>query len=233
MKLRILSAVLVTTTVLATASVPSGASTTTMAYAQLRIVIASANAEQSVRYMISATISGKQLLFNTDVGRNTGRQRITLTEAGKSKTVLVELIAGALYVKGDEQILTTFLGISTSTSTRLANKWFTIPKNNAAFATVAQGLTLSSLMAQVAMTKSVTALPAAVLSSEKVDVLTGTSVKTALEPAYSETLYFRAAGNPLPFEVTQTFQGTLATILFSHWNETINLTAPKTTLKFG
>jgi hypothetical protein len=35
---------------------------------------------------------------------------------------------------------------------------------------------------------------------------------------------------PLPVEVTQNVQGSVGTILFNHWNETIDVTAPKVTL---
>jgi hypothetical protein len=82
-------------------------------------------------------------------------------------------------------------------------------------------------MAEVTMTLSVTSAPAVTPAGVKVDVLKGTSVKSSLEPSFEEKLYFNTAKKPLPVEVTQSVQGELGTILFSHWNEKIVMVAPK------
>jgi hypothetical protein len=233
MKFRLLTVVLATSSLFGILSVPSGAALKTTPYAQMRIIISNADAELSVRVTTTATMSGMRILQVTDAGRSAGRQTVTLTNAGKSNTIIAELIAGALYVKGDATILTTYLALSQETANELAGQWFGIPKSSGYYAQVAQGLTISTGMAEVTMTPSVTSSPVVALAGVKVAVLKGTSVKSALEASFKETLYFTTAKRPLPVEVTQSVQGSLGKIVFSHWNEKIALVAPKVKLQLN
>lgn len=228
MKLRLLATVLLTASVLVAVSLPAGASTTP--YVQMKTVVADANAEQSVRATTTATMSGMKIVQVTDAGRKAGRQTVTLTQAGKRNSMLTELIKGNLYVKGDATILTTYLALSQQDANEFAGQWFGIPKNSVYYAEVALGLTISTGMAEVTMTSSVTGEPTTTVAGVKVYVLKGSSVKSSLEPSFKETLYFSTAKKPLPVEVTQNVQGFLGTILFSHWNEKIDVSAPKVTL---
>jgi hypothetical protein len=221
------------TTIIGTVSVPAGASSTLTPYAQMRQVVANADAELSVRATTTATLSGMRIVQVTDAGRNAGRQTVTLTGSGKSNTVVAVLIAGALFVKGDNTMLTTYLGLSQATANEYAGQWFKIPKSSGYYAQVSAGLTISSALAEVTMSNSVTGGPAKTVAGVKLNVLKGKTVKSALEPSFKETLYFSSAKKPLPVEVTQTVQGSLGTIAFSRWNEQITLVAPKATLQLN
>ena len=92
-------------------SLPAGASAPNP-FAQMKLVLANANAQQSVRVTTTANQSGMKILEITDAGRSEGRQTITLTSGGKSNTIIGELIAGQLFVKGDAAILTSYLALS-------------------------------------------------------------------------------------------------------------------------
>jgi hypothetical protein len=227
MKIRLWLSVLATTAIFTAASIPSGATSKPTPYEQMRTVIADAKAELSVRVTTTASMSGMRIVQVTDAGRNDGRQKVTLSGSGTSNSAIAELIKGKLYVKGDNTMLTTYLGLSQATANELAGSWFGIIKSSDYYAQVAQGLTVSTGMAEVTMTLSVTSAPAVTLAGVKVDVLKGTSVKSALEPSFEEKLYFNTAKKPLPVEITQSVQGELGTILFSHWNEKIVMVAPK------
>lgn len=229
MKLRLLSATLLTMAILGAMCVPSGASSTP--YEQMKVVVANVKAEQSVHYAETLTTSGKRLVNTTDATRVGGRQTIVLTEAGKSNTVIIELIAGGLYVKGDSVILTSYMGFPKTTANQLSNKWFTIPKNNPDYAEVGQGLTLSSVAGELSMNESVTTRPNVTIAGVRVSVLKGTSVKTALDPSVPETLYVTTTSSPLPVQVIQSFGGTAGTVVFSHWDETVKLVAPSAKLQ--
>jgi hypothetical protein len=229
-KLRLLSAVFIATAILGATSVTSGASSTTTPYQLMKQVVADTNATLGVRVTTTASESGMKIVQVTDAGRSAGRQTITLSQPGKSNTLSAELVKSALYVKGDDAILTAYLGLTQSSANELAGQWFGIPKSSGYYAEVALGLTISTAMAEVTMTPSVTSAPVTTLAGAKVDVLKGTSVKSSLEPAFKETLYVSIAKKPLPVEVTQSVQGSLGTIKFSHWNEKIVVVAPKITL---
>jgi hypothetical protein len=227
MKLRHLSALVATTALVATLSVPSGASTTP--YAQMKTVIADLKAEHAARVTATLTMSGKRLVNTTNAASIGGYQTIVLTDSGKSNTVIIELLDnGGLYVKGDAAILIAYMGFSKTTSRQLSNQWFTIPKDNSDYAEVSQGLTLSSIATELTMNKSVTSPPSGgSISGIPVTVLKGSSVKSALEPSSNETLYVTKTASPLPVEALQSYQGSKSTIVFGHWNETVTLTVPR------
>jgi hypothetical protein len=230
MKLRLLAVVFVGVTLLGPMAVASGASSSKTPYAQMRTVIADANAQRSVRLTTTATMSGLKIVEVTDAGRSAGRQSITLTKLGYANTVKIELIAGKLYVKGDASILTSYLALPQATANELAGQWFGIPKSSGYYAQVADGMTISTALAEVTMTNAVASEPAVMLDGALVDVLKGTSVKSTLEPSFDESLFVSTAKRPLPVEVTQVVQGSLGTIVFSHWDEMIVLSAPRVSL---
>jgi hypothetical protein len=231
MKLRLLTTIFAISAILGAVNVPSGASSAPNPYAQMKAVLTDANVEQTFRYTLTLSMSGKRLVTVADATHLGGRQTITLTDAGQSNTVVVELIAGNVYLRGDATILATYMGYPKATAKQLANKWVEIPKSNPEFAGVSSGITIASTLAEVTMTQSVTSHSAVTLDGEMVDVLKGMSVKSAQNPSAKETLYFSAANKPLPIEVTENYQGSLATMVFSHWNETVLLVTPKTVLE--
>jgi hypothetical protein len=233
MKIRLWLSVLATAAIFAVVSTTSGAASKSTPYEQMKQVVADANAELSVRVTTTASMSGLRIVQVTDAGRSAGRQTVTLSQSGTSNSVIAELIKGKLYVKGDASILTRYMGLSQANANELGGQWFGIPESSGYYAQVAQGLTISTGMSEVTMTSSVAVAPAATLAGVKVDVLKGTSVKSALEPSFKETLYFNTAKKPLPVEVTQSVQGSVGTIVFSRWNEKIVLVAPKVTLNLN
>lgn len=230
MKNRLCSVVLVATALSVLTSLPSVAANKVTPYAQMKAVVADADAELSVRVTTTATASGMRVVQVTNAGRSVGRQTVTLSSGGKSNTLIAELVKGNLYVKGDNTILTTYLALSQTNANELAGQWFGIPKSSSYYAEVAEGLTISTGMAEVSMNSSVTSSPAVTLAGTKVDVLKGSTVKSSLEPSFKETLYLSTAVKPLPVEVTQSVQGSVGTIKFSHWNEKFDVVAPKITL---
>jgi hypothetical protein len=229
MTLRRLFPAAVAALTLGASSLPAGASAPNP-YAQMKLVFANANAQQSVRVTTTANQSGMKILEITDAGRSEGRQTIALTSGGKTNTLTSELIGGQLFVKGDAAILTSYLALSQGNANELAGQWFGIPKSSGYYAEVAQGLTLSTGITEVTMTSSVKSAPNTTINGAKVEVLKGMSVKSSLEASFKEALYFTVAKKPLPVEVTQSVQGSVGTIAFSHWNEKIDLVAPKITL---
>lgn len=230
MKFRLLATVLATTSLFGVLSVSSGAASTPTPYALMKAAVADADAELSVRVTTTATQNGMKIVQVTDAGRSAGRQKITLTNSGKSDTITAEYVSGALFVKGDTTILTTYLGLSQANANELAGQWFGIPKSSGYYAEISQGLTVSSGMAEVTMTSPVTRARAANVAGVHVVVLKGKSVKTSLDPSFVETFYINTAKKPLPVEVTQSVQGSLGKVLFSNWNEKIIVVAPKITL---
>lgn len=226
MKLRLLSMTLLSMTVFASLTLPSSASTS--AYDQMNTVIANVNAEQSFHYSEHLVTTGEQLVNTTDATQNGGRQTITLTSGGKSSTVTVELIAGELYVKGESAILISYMGLTKATADELNNQWFTIPKGNAEYPVVSQGITVSSVASELKMIRGSVRVetPNGLVEGISVITLKGTSVKTPGNPSVPETLYVSQTRKPLPVELSENFKGSVATIVFNRWNETVTLTVP-------
>jgi hypothetical protein len=231
MRLRILAIALLTSCIGGLAMLPAGASSKSSTYAQMNKVIADANAERTVHYAAVVIMGSKQVVNNTDTGRDVVRQVITLTDNKKSNTVVIEFVGGIVYVKGDFAILTSYMGFPNSTAKLYANRWFSIPKNSPDYAAVFQGLTLQSTIAELTMTKSITSLASSTLNGRKVGGFQGYSVKSALDPSVGETFYFWATNKPLPLKAVWYVTNTLDQVTFSHWNESFAVTLPTTNLK--
>jgi hypothetical protein len=230
LKLRLLAVACVGAIFLGTMVVPAGASSKPTPYVQMQTVLRDANAESAVRVTTTAKMSGMRVVQVTNAGRINGRQTITLTDSGKSDTLNVEYVSGALFLKGDATILTTYLALSQMNANELAGQWFGVPRSSGYYTEISQGLTISTGLAEVTMTSPVTSGPATTVAGVNVSVLKGKTVKSASEPSLTETLYYGGGKKPLPVEVTQSVQGSLGTLLFSHWNEKVVVVAPKITL---
>jgi hypothetical protein len=232
MKFRLFATVFLATAMFGAMSLPSGASAPN-AYALMKLVLADADAYNTVHFVSRSSFTGTSLLQVTDAGRTIGRQTNTLTVDGKSNTLVIELIDRILYVKGDATVLEKFLGLPNELSNQFANKWFVILPNHSGYAGVALGLTVSSAMSELTMTDSVTVQPSTSLSVVKVEVEKGVTAKIASQPTSSEVLYFSATKNPLPVEAIQTFKAAKGSLLFSKWNEMITLAQPNATLRLS
>lgn len=232
MKIRIWLSVLASMAVFAATSATSGAASTSTPYVQMKTVIADANAERSVRYVSSSP--QQNFLQISDVGPNIGRQTNSLVIDGARHKVTIEFISGVLFAEGDETVLNKYMGFSKATSKSLENRWFVIPRSYEYYSAVVLGLTLSSVMSEVVMTRSAeSSHSGATIGGVHVNAVMGRTVPTALLSSVKETLYFTSGAVPLPVEATWTYQSSYGTNQFSRWNEKIDLVAPKTKLKLG
>jgi hypothetical protein len=232
MRLRFLGAIVLASIISATVMLPVTASTKSTPFARMKEVVANGESERSVRWTGSYTTSTSHVEVITDAGRDVGRQTFIFATDSQQSTAVVLYVGNTMYCEGDALVLNVYFAMSKSTATQYAKRWFIVPKSNPKYAAWFEGLTIPSAIDQFAMRRSVVARPASVVVGEKVDALSGTTIRTPGDSPTGEILYYTSTGSPLPVEVTQNQVGLIASDLFSRWNEKIVVVAPKTTLQF-
>jgi hypothetical protein len=190
-------------------SQPAVASTRVHALAELKAVIAAADAESSVYVTSSAQFSASlRVTISGTIGTSSGTQTINYDLHGTPHLVTVVLVDHVAYIRGDMTVLQNFMGLKASEARAVAGKWFKMSNNVPDYATVSNGLTVSSSVNDCNMSGAVTASSNRKVDGEPVIVLSGHSVASSLNgPSLPETIYASATGKPLPIEVTQTESG--------------------------
>jgi hypothetical protein len=214
----ILVALIVTTTAAA-----AGTPAQTLAAA-----LAAARAQQSVHYVVAQASPTVSTGMVGDAARDRGIQRITYRNGGKTGHVTVIVVANTAYVRGDAFTLEHYMGLPAATASSDAGKWLRLVHTSPGFATVAEGVRISSTIGELAMSKSLTAIPATTVAGRRVIGIQ--SKFTSSGHAITETLYVSASGTPLPVEQLTVSGPVAVRVRFSRWNEAVRLSAPSSSI---
>jgi hypothetical protein len=177
--------------------------------------------EHSVRWVSTESANGVKIGIISDVGQAAGSQIITWTEGAAEGTLAVVLLKNTAYLLGNAAAL-YIQGFTSAAATAQANKWITVMPSSAAYASAADGLTISSALDSLRMTGLVTVVPGAKVLGMTTRGFKGTSKAIEGQPGAAEELYLRSGGSALPVEVVQS--GT--TTVFDNWGEPIKVTTP-------
>jgi hypothetical protein len=177
--------------------------------------------EHSVRWISTESANGIKLGIVSDVGQAAGSQIITWTQGSAEGILSVVLIHDTAYLIGNAAGLYV-QGFTSAAASAEANKWIAVKPSSADYASAAAGLTISSALAPLQMSGSVTAAPGAKILGMATAGFKGTSKPFEGQPGAPEELYLRSSGKPLPVEVVQ--KGT--TTQFDNWGEPIKVTPP-------
>jgi len=112
------------------------------------------------------------------------------------------------YVKGDSFVLTCYLNLTATAAATEANRWFSIACSSCELESVADGLTVSSTIAELGMTAPITTTPPAAALGQSGFGVKGTTKASPSYPAMKAVLYVRVKAVPLPDEVKMTYKNT-------------------------
>ena len=191
----------------------------------LASILAAGHAQRSVHYTSVGNYAAVQVSFDADAGVDKGIQRITYRKSGKTGQATVIVTANTAYIRGDAFILANYLGFKSTPATTYAGKWVRFPHTDRGYAAVAAGVTLSSLVDEIALGGQLSTAPITTVEGQRVLAVQGTA--SSSKGTIVGTIYARAAGSPLPVKQITT-RGTVSlTMTFSLWNERIDLAAPR------
>ena len=167
--------------------------------------------------------------FSDESTTNGGRQLITTSNGGH---VTILYIAGTAYVTGNSAGLVGFMGLSAAEAARVADRWVSVRPGQSlgqnAFSDIADGITLSSVASEVQVDSPLTLTAPTVADGQRVVGVRGSAPAGQQTPGAARVTFdVTASGTPLPVLYTASAAGGYQTrIAFSHWGETVSLTAP-------
>jgi hypothetical protein len=181
--------------------------------ALLAAMLAAIHAQHSVHYVSVVHSGSTKVTISADVGKTTGKQEITFTQAGQTGHVAVRLVNGTAYFRGDAFALRTFMGVPAANAQRYAGDWVRVPHGAKQYASVAADVTLPSF----ATTLGINGAVAKIKGGISITTSTG-GVKLFLAPNHL-----------LKRETGQGSGGTLA-VTASRWNERFRVPVPTKTV---
>jgi hypothetical protein len=182
-------------------------------------------AKHSVHYVtVSSASGGRHGREVTDVARNSGIQRISFAQKGKTGQETTIVVHSTGYLHGDAFALHA-MGFPKSFVSRYAGKWLLIPHSSPLYAPLALDVTLGSFVRNGVPRGRLT-LVSGTVGGEAVRGLRGTAPAT--EGGGTFTIYVPKSGPPLAIEGTDVggAQSSTARVTLSHWNEPVHVHAP-------
>lgn len=187
--------------------------------------IAAAKKQRSVHYVNGGSFGPTHVTIVGDAAADRGIQRITYMRGTATGHLTVTMIGRALFIHGDETVLTLYMGFTPQLAAQIAGSWVAVPTTAKGYATIAAAVELRSTISELAMPGPVSQLPPSTRGGIRVIALRGQATHAGV--ATAETLYVRASGAPLPVAQVTRQGASTSTTTFSRWNETVKITAPK------
>jgi hypothetical protein len=203
---------------------PTAASAATSPSQLLSSMLAAARTHSSVHYVTAASFAGVRVSQVGAAGAGRGSQRITYRNGVSVGHVTVLVAANTAYMRGDEFALVDYMGLKAASAARYAGRWILIPHADKAYATIAAGVTFSSVIAELTLAAPLTRAPDTTIGGLRVVGVKGSSPNAA--PGTTTTLYARAAGRPLPVREVAVQGKTRGTVTLSGWDGPVHVTAP-------
>jgi hypothetical protein len=192
----------------------------------LSMALASADHEGSVHWVSVAKVGAAKLVITTDAGRSTGYQTNVVSEQGQEATVTERLVGTTAYVRGNALGLEVELNFTATAAADEAGKWLSVSKGGPDYELIAAGLTVSTTMAELEIAGTVKSAPSVTINGQRTLGLRGATKPIGGAPSVDETLYVTATGTVLPVRAVQTHQGTVNTVNFTNWGETVPRVKP-------
>ena len=192
----------------------------------LTLALASADREGSVHWVSVADVGAAKLVITTDAGQSAGYQTNVASEQGQEAMVTERLAGATAYVRGNALGLEVLLNFTAKAAATEAGKWLSVTKGGPDYSLISAGLTVSTTMAELEMGGTVKSAPPVTINGQRTLGLRGATKPYGGAPSVDETLYVAATGTVLPVRAVQTHQGTVNTVNFTKWGETVPRVIP-------
>jgi hypothetical protein len=172
----------------------------------LAMAKAAALGKGSMHWVEHTKVGSSILQFVTDAGMTHGSQ--VVTGSGGTATFLV-VSPQMAYAKGDATSLATYLQVPRHEAMKYAGRWIAVPSSSPAYAGLALGLTLSSMLPGITPSAHLRFTQPATIDGKSVIGVSGSfdAPEAANGWAGKQVLYISTVAPYLPIELTQ--HGTL------------------------
>jgi hypothetical protein len=189
-------------------------------------IIAAALSEHSVHWMERDVVGAGVVEAVADVTPSAGNQVVTVVVGKQIGSVQIVFINHTDYVNGEAFGLEANLGLTKAQAKQYEGKWISITKGDKAYAPVASGLTMASIVHGMTPRGTLKSFTRNVHGTRivVVEATSGTGTKRKLESVAAH-----ARGKPLPIEAASITPSThaLTHLDFSRWNERVHVQAPR------
>jgi hypothetical protein len=186
----------------------------------LRAAKSAASKASAVHVQGSVREGSQTININMDAGSHGGKGTITLRGA----TADIRVVSSTAYLKGDRHFYEIVAHGSSGVASLLAGKWLKVPANDPSFRSFSSLSNVQQVMGSALKAHGH-------LRKAGTKTVNGQSVVGIRESgANGGTLYVSTTGKPYPVEFTKSNKGT---IVFSQWNESVKVTAPKGAVSLG
>jgi len=202
--------------------------------------LAAARSETAVDTTYDGRNGATSVSTVTDSGEGDGLQFITLRQGTQTGSVSIILIGPVVYLRGNEFGLRENMDFTAAAANEESGHWIRaastagVPQVERRFYQAASGgLTLSSQLAEIDMSSSLSFVPAATMDGEKVVGVQTTLVGNGGRRAHV-VLYLRSGGLPLPVAQVATMgDGESFKLVFGPWGQVPAPHAPRAALSFN
>lgn len=193
--------------------------------------IAAGLAQRSVHYeVLESPGTGAVGRTVCDAGRTRGIQRITFSRGGRTGHVVIIVVPGVTFLRGDAFALNSYIGFREAPSAKYAGRWIRILPGDRYYRGVSAAVTLRSEL-DLSSLVNANGIRHTTIKGERVVGVVGGDSFGILTNA---TFYFRARGLPLPvMKVSKSTSGAVFTTVFDHWNERVRFTLPRSAVDIG
>lgn len=198
--------------------------------------LTAAHNQRAVHYVLESTTTGnsQSQKITGDAGQSGGDQ---VVQTG-SATVEVMVIGQTAFVQGNQAGLQQTLGFSATASAKYPNQWIAVSPSDPLYQPITQSVTISGIFGQLKPTGKLTSsTPGTISGQHVVGVKGGLPGNPQSGVTGQATVYVTTKAPNLPIGFVGQAKSSSASVTdigaFNHWGETLNLSAPATSVPYS
>ncbi len=180
--------------------------------------LAAARGAGSVEWVSTITLPAHRTVLTSFAGTTQGHQTVEID--GATSTVMLR--DATVYLQGSAQALEQN-GFPATPAGQLAGHWLSYGRSDQGYHTLAEGLTLGSVVSEIAFKGPVSVTGRRTIGGQQVIGLRGLSRAFT---GVTQTVYVALDGPPLPVQVITDDHNQRSVLTFSHWGDPVTVTAP-------
>ena len=194
--------------------------------AVLAKALAAATAAHWMHLQINDSVKLHTASFSDDSGPTSGTQDIVVDGAHTS----VRLVDSDVYFTGDKAALLHYYGFTEAQAVRYVGQWLSLRPGGKAYDNVSGGITMASVLKEMALTGPLRMLPAVKRDGRLVFGISGKPVGSHMSSHATATMWIAADGSMLPVEYVAQDGQKRMDVVMSRWGHAVNVVAPDTAI---
>jgi hypothetical protein len=201
---------------------PSGLAASSAASILEKMVAATSTAGP-VHVNVTIRAGSRTVTYSDDSLPDSGRQVITISNGGHAVVLVLDQVG---YIRANSEALKTFFGFPAALAARLAGRWISFKHGQPGYQAVTAGVTVPGVISELRLRSPLSKLPAATTGGSLVRIRGVAPAAEGAPAGATAVIDVATAGRVLPVSMQMSFGNDRSVITFSHWGETVHVTAP-------